>query len=150
MAFHNETYLASDEMDYDIDSTITRADARKGFAARISGGQANASGRPVAGKSNATGQVVIGAITHVGRKGCKVVKNGRFVLQSTEAFAASDVGKKVISVAPGSGGVNIGKVTHAAGSDGTEIAQKGDLAIVGGGNDTDDGGIGHFFLVERL
>ena len=148
MAIYNETWTAADEMDYLFlasgSGAITRADTRKGIAATLSSQQANAAGRPVVKKTHAAGQVVIGAITHVGRKGCKVVKKGRFVLQAINAYAAADFEKKVIST------TTAGKVDHHGSSDGTEKAQKGELAIVGGGNDTSTGGIGHYYLVECL
>ena len=140
MAIYNESWIAADEMDYEVDSSITRADARKGFAARITRQQENARGRPQAGKTNAASQVIIGAITHVGKKGCKVVKKGRFVLQAVNAYDAStDFGKVPIST------TTAGKVDA-----GTADAGKGDLAIVGGGNDTATDGIGEFYLIECL
>lgn len=140
MAIYNETWTAADEMDY-LNETgtgaITRSDARKGIAATLSSKQVNAAGRPVAAKTTKASQTVLGAITHVGKKGCKVVKRGRFVLQAVSAYLDADFGKGVIST------TTAGKVDH-----GTGAAGKGELAIVGGGNDT--GGIGLYYLVECL
>ena len=143
MAIYNETWTAADEMDYLFlasgTGAIARSDARKGIAATLSSEQANAAGRPVAKKTHAASQTVIGAITHVGKKGCKLVKGGRFVLQAVSAYAAADFGKGVIST------TTAGKVDHASGA-----AGKGELAIVGGGDDASTGGIGHYYLVECL
>ena len=140
MAIYNETWTAADETDY-LNETgtgaITRTDARKGLAATLATKQENAAGRPVAKKTHAASQVILGAITHVGKKGCKVVKRGRFVLQAVTAFVDADFGKGVIST------TTAGKVDHDTGP-----AGKGELAIVGGGNDT--GGIGLYYLVECL
>ena len=154
MAFFKETYTAEDELDYEVSTGatvgITRTDAKKGIAARLNGAQDSDSGRPEIAKTNAVNQTVLGAVTFVGPKGAKVVKTGRFVLQSVNAYAAADFGKRVLSVAPGAQNVNVGKVSVAAAGDNTDLAQPGDLAIIGGGNDTEDGGIGHFYLVERI
>ena len=141
MAIYNETWTAADEMDYLFLATgngaIARSDAKKGIAATLSTEQANAAGRPVVKKAHAASQTVIGAITHVGKKGCKVVKGGRFVLQAVGTYLTADFGKGVIST------TTAGKVDHSAAA-----AGKGELAIVGGGNDT--GGIGNYYLVECL
>ena len=143
MAIYNETWTAADEMDYLFlasgNGAIARSDARKGIAATLSSAQENAAGRPTAKKTHAAGQIVIGAITHVGKKGCKLVKKGRFVLQAVSAYLEADFGKSVIST------TMAGKVDH-----GSAAAGKGELAIVGGGNDDSTGGIGHYYLVECL
>lgn len=101
MAAHNETWTDADELDYlsgaDTTHGITRADARKGFAATWSAAPVSAKERPTAKKTHAAGQIVIGAITHVGRKGCKVVRKGRFILQAASAWQASDFGKTVVA-----------------------------------------------------
>ena len=140
MATYNETWTAADEDDY-LSATetgaITRSDAKKGIAATLASEQANAAGRPVLKKTHAASQIVIGAITHVGKKGCKAVKRGRFILQAVGAYAPADFGKGVIST------TTVGKVDHSAAA-----AGKGELAIVGGGNDA--GGIGNYYLVECL
>ena len=143
MTFYAETWTAADEMDY-LNSGgatvgITKADAYKGIAARFNGAQADGESRPIASKTNAANQVVIGAITHVGSKGCKIVKRGRFVLQAATAYEASDLYKTVQST------TTAGKVEATSAA-----AQQGELCIIGGGNDTDPDGIGHFYLVERL
>ena len=162
MAAHNETWTDADEMDYlsGTDSThgISRADARKGIAATWSAAPENAAGRPTAKKTHAAGQIVIGAITHVGRKGCKVVKKGRFILQAASAWQASDFGKTVVTTA------TVGKVEAAdrietialsASSDFSSdvevpsVAQglNGNITIIGDATDAIDG-IGAAYLCE--
>ena len=162
MAAHNETWTDVDEMDYlsGTDSThgIARSDARKGIAATWSAAPANAAGRPVAKKAHAAGQVVIGAITHVGRKGCKIVKRGRFILQAASAWQASDFGKTVVTT------TTVGKVEAAdrtqtialtassdfnADVDVPSVAQglNGQITIIGDATDAIEG-IGAAYLCE--
>ena len=141
MAFFKETYTAEDELDYEVSTGatvgITRADAKKGIAARFNTAQTTDSGRPEVAKANAASQVILGAITFVGPKGCNVVKSGRFVLQAASAYAAGDFGKSVEST------TTLGKVEATSAA-----ATQGQLCIIGGGEDT--GGIGDFYLVERI
>lgn len=141
MAIYKETWTAEDEMGYNVSTGATvgigRADANKGIAARLNAAQADDKGRPQVAKANAANQLILGAITSVGKNGCKVVKKGRFVLQAATAYQASDFGKLVVST------TTLGKVEAGAAAN-----RLGDLVIIGGGVDT--GGIGNYYLVERL
>ena len=147
MAFEAETYLAEDQLDYLFATTggraISKADAYKGVPVTITGGQTDANNRPtiskVGGAAAATSRI-LGALTHVGNKGCNVVQRRRFVLQAASAFEAADVGKTVIGVNNTTGKVEAGAV-----------AKTGEIVIIDGGNDTGaDDSIGHYYLVEKM
>ena len=162
MAAHNETWTDVDEMDYlsGTDSThgITRSDARKGIAATWSAAPENAKGRPTAKKTHAEGQIVIGAITHVGRKGCKIVRRGRFILQAASVWQASDFGKTVVATAiPGKveAADRTETINLSASSDFSSDVDvptvpqglNGDITIVGDATDAIEG-IGAAYLCE--
>lgn len=138
MANLKQTYLASDQMDYRHDTSITKADANKGVAVALkAAGAATASAnRPQAKKADDAADVILGALVSVGDKGgCNVVKRGRFILQAATAYAAADFGKTVIGTA------TAGKVEAGA------VAKFGDIVIIGDATDAIDG-IGAAYLCE--
>ena len=135
MANLKETYLASDQMDYRHDTTITKADANKGVAVTLKNAATASANRPEIQKSGASGKL-LGALTSVGDKnGCNVVKRGRFILQAASAWAAADLGKTVVGTA------TAGKVEAGA------VAKYGEIVIIGDATDAIDG-IGAAYLCE--
>ena len=139
MANLKQTYLASDQMDYRHDTSITKADANKGVAVYLSSAATASANRPEVKKNVAaiSSDVLVGALGSVGdNNGCNVIKRGRFILQANTAFAAANIGK---SVAPST---VAGKVAAT-----TAVAKVGDLVIIGDATDAIDG-IGHAYLCE--
>ena len=139
MANLKQTYLASDQMDYRHDTSITKADANKGVAVALvptSGAATASANRPQVKKVSLAADVIVGALVSVGDKGgCNVVKRGRFILQAATAYAAADFGKTVI------GTTTAGKVEAGA------VAKFGDIVIIGDATDAIDG-IGAAYLCE--
>ena len=155
MALAKETYTAADEIDYRTSDGaavgIKRTDAYKGVAARYNGGIDANNNRPIAVKTNAVNQIIIGFVTHVGAHlQCRIVKRGRCIVQANAAYnAANDFGDTIETT------TTVGKVVAAnkLGSSGAfdrAFVEGNDWTIVGGGNDTSEGGIGHYYIVERF
>ena len=142
MALHGETWVASDEMDYVRGANVNKTHAYQAYAATITGAvpalAGKKDGRPTVQRPGAAGNYVIGAITHVGNKGCKVVGRGRFLLRAASAYIEGDLNKTVTATATEG-------VVEAADR---AVARNNSLNIVGGGEDA--GGIGHYYIIEKM
>ena len=154
MANLKETYLASDQLDYRHNSTITKADANKGVAVTYAGGATASANRPEVKKSAAATDKIAGALTSVGDKnGCNVVKTGRFILQAASAWEASDLGKTVVATSTAGkveAAARIQTITiNASAETFPTVAQglNGHITIVGDATDAIDG-IGAAYLCE--
>ena len=144
---HGESYLASDQLDYVNGSSINKTHAYKGLAAfvrtAVPAVSGRKDGRPTVEQTDTPARYVLGAITHVGNKGCNVVQRGRFILQASSAFETADLNKTVVGV---TGTENLGKVEAAD----RAVNLNNALNIVGGGNDDSADGIGHYYLIEKM
>ena len=142
MARHAESWVAADELDYVKGANVEKSHAYQAYAATITGALpalvGKKDGRPTVQRPGAATNYVIGAITHVGNKGCRVVERGRFLLRAASAYTDSDLNKTV--TATGTAGV-----VEAADR---AVNLNNSLNIVGGGDDV--GGIGDYYIIEKL
>lgn len=154
MAQLKETYLASDQMDYRHDSSISKSDANKGVAIAYVGAATASANRPQIKKSAAATDKIAGALGSVGdNNGCNAIKRGRFILQAATAYDAADFGKTVIGTGT-AGKVEAADRTQTITISGSAetfptVAQglNGHITIVGDATDAIDG-IGAAYLCE--